>query len=186
MTERFLQNQIPSAINLPRHRMVRVGDYYQATTAVVCGDVEVGKDCSIWFGATIRGDVASIRLGKRVNVQENSVLHCDSGVPLEIGDDVTIGHGAIVHCAKVEEGALIGMGAVVLGSAVIGKNAMVAAGCVVSPNTVVPEGMVVMGVPGKVVRAVRPEELENTRKIMLHYVELAREHADMPEKFYGK
>jgi carbonic anhydrase/acetyltransferase-like protein (isoleucine patch superfamily) len=123
-------------------------------------------------------------LGNRVNVQENTVIHCDTGRPMEIGDEVTIGHGAIVHGVKIGKGALIGMGAILLGESVIGEGAIVAAGAVVSPGTVVPPGQVVMGVPGKVVRPVRDAEREHAVQNMLHYVELAREHADHPEKFY--
>lgn len=165
-------------------RMQRVADFYQATNATICGDVTIGEDTSIWFGVTIRGDVAPITIGRRTNIQELCCLHCDSGEPLVIGDEVTIGHGAVVHCSSVGDGALIGMKAVILGKAVIGRNAIVAAGCVVSPGTVVPDGMVIMGVPGKVVRPVREGELEHTRKNMEHYVELAREHATEPGKFY--
>jgi carbonic anhydrase/acetyltransferase-like protein (isoleucine patch superfamily) len=168
----------------PAPRMVRVGEHFQATNAVICGDVTIGQDCSFWFNSAVRGDVAPIRIGNRVNVQENSVLHCDTDRPLEIGDDVTIGHGAIVHGVKVGSGALIGMGAILLGQSVIGANAMVAAGCVVSPGTVVPDGQVIMGVPGRVVRPVSSDELEHARQNVLHYVELARDHADHPEKYY--
>lgn len=165
-------------------RMERIGEHFQASNAAICGDVSIGADSSFWFGASARGDVAWIRLGRKVNVQEQAVLHVDTGKPLEIGDEVTIGHGAIVHCAKIGDGALIGMGAVLLTEAVIGKNAIVAAGAVVSPGTVVPDGHVAMGVPAKVVRPVREQELLDARANMEHYVELAREHVAHPEKFY--
>ena len=165
-------------------RIERVGQHWQATSADVSGDVKIGDDCSFWFQVTVRGDVAPITLGARVNVQEQSCLHCDSGEPLEIGDDVTIGHGAIVHGAKIGNRVLIGMGAIILGKVVIGDDCVVAAGAVVSPGTVVPDGMVIMGVPGKVVRAVRDKEREHTLWNAGHYVGLAREHVEKPEKFY--
>ena len=165
-------------------RILRVDRHFQATNATLCGDVTIGEDASFWFGATVRGDIEPIRIGRRTNIQELACLHCDTGVPLDIGDDVTIGHGAVVHCRSVGDGALIGMKAVVLGGAVVGKDAVVAAGCVVPPNAVVPDGMVMMGIPGKVVRPVRPAELEAMRENNRHYVELARAHVAEPGKFY--
>ena len=165
-------------------RMEKVDGHYQATSATICGDVTIGEECSFWFGVTVRGDVAAITLGKRVNVQENAVLHCDSGKPLVIGDEVTIGHGAVVHNAKIGRGALIGMGAVLLSDAVVGEEAMVAAGAVLSPGMVVPDRMVAMGVPAKVVRAIKEEELKWNRWNCGHYVELAREHVERAEKHY--
>ncbi len=165
-------------------RMQRVREHWQATNAIICGDVTIGADCGIWFGAVIRGDVAPITLGKAVNVQEAAALHCDLGEPLVIGDKVTIGHGAVVHCRSVGAGTLIGIKAVVLGGAVIGADCIVAAGAVVAPGTQVPDGQVVMGVPGKVVRAVRPAELEQMRANNRHYVELAAAHVLEPERYY--
>jgi carbonic anhydrase/acetyltransferase-like protein (isoleucine patch superfamily) len=165
-------------------RMERVDRHWQATDAVICGDVTIGEDCSLWFQTVARGDVAPIRLGKRVNVQEHCVLHCDTGKPLEIGDDVTLGHGAVVHCSKVGRGTLVGMKSVILGECVIGEECIVGAGAVVSPGTVVPAGHVVMGVPARVVRKVREEELAFMRKNCLHYVQLAQDHACFPERFY--
>ncbi len=164
--------------------MERIGQHWQATDAVICGDVQIGEDCSFWFGAVARGDVAPIRIGKRVNFQEHAVAHCDTDKDLEIGDDVTIGHAAIVHGRRIGHRTLIGMKAVVLGDAVIGNDCIVAAGTVVSPGTVVPDGQVIMGVPGKVVRPVRPQEYESMRENNQHYVQLAGEHVAHPEKFY--
>jgi carbonic anhydrase/acetyltransferase-like protein (isoleucine patch superfamily) len=165
-------------------RMERVDRHWQATDAVVCGDVTIGDDCSLWFQTVIRGDVAPIRLGNRVNVQEHCVLHCDTGRTLEIGDDVTLGHGAVVHGSKVGRGTLVGMNAVILGECVVGEEGIVGAGAVLSPGTVVPDGQVVMGVPAKVVRKVQEEEIAFMRQNCLHYVQLARDHAGFPERFY--
>jgi len=164
--------------------MEKVGEHWQATNAAISGDVTIGPDCSIWFGACIRGDVAPITMGRAVNVQEGAVLHCDTGEPLVIGNEVTIGHGAVVHCKSVGDGTLIGINSVVLGRAVIGKNCIVAAGAVVSPGTEVPDGQVAMGVPAKVVRPVRQSELLEMQKNNRHYIELAKEHSEHPEKFY--
>ena len=154
------------------------GGSFLAPSAVVTGDVVAGPECSFWFGAVVRGDVARVSLGRRVNVQDNAVIHCDSGVENAIGDDVTIGHGAIVHGAAVGNGSLIGMGAVVLGRSRIGRECLVAAGAVVPPGLDVPDRMAVIGVPGKVVRPVRDEELTYLRWLTAHYVELARKYAD--------
>lgn len=153
------------------------GGSYLAPTAVVTGEVTAGPDCSFWFGAVVRGDVAAVMLGRRVNVQDNAVIHCDSGEPNVIEDDITIGHGAIVHGLRVGRGSLIGMGATVLGRVSIGEECLIAAGAVVPPGLVVPDRMAVMGVPGKIVRPVREEELKYMKWLSSHYVELAKRYA---------
>jgi len=152
---------------------------------VIVGDVKIGGESSVWFGAVIRGDVAPVIIGRRVNVQDNAVIHCDSGVTNEIGDHVTIGHGAIVHGKYVGEGSLIGMGATVLSRTVIGRECLVAAGAVVPPDLVVPDRSVVMGVPGKIVRAIKGEELEYMRWLTGHYLELARGYVEGKFKSVG-
>lgn len=151
---------------------------FRAHNATVVGDVTVGEDASFWFNAVVRGDVAAVRIGKRTNVQDNATVHCDSGVPNDIGDDVVIGHNAVVHGTRVGNGSLIGMGATVLGRSVIGSRCLIAAGAVVPPGLVVPDGMVVMGVPGKIVRPAKPEELDYMRWLSQHYVELARKYVE--------
>jgi carbonic anhydrase/acetyltransferase-like protein (isoleucine patch superfamily) len=165
-------------------RMERVGSHFQATDAVICGDVTIGTDASFWFQTVARGDVAPIKVGNRTNIQEHCVLHCDTGKPLEIGDDCTVGHGAIVHCSKVGNRTLIGMKAVLLGDCVVGDDCVIAAGAVLSPGTVVPNGQVAMGIPAKVVRPIKAGELDFIRINGGHYVELAREHSQHPEKYY--
>ena len=150
--------------------------FFKAANSTIIGDVSIGVDSSVWFGAVIRGDVAPVIIGRRVNVQDNAVIHCDSGVANTIEDDVVIGHGAIVHGKHVGHGSLIGMGATLLSRTVIGKNCLIAAGAVVPPDLVVPDGMAVMGVPGKIVRAVKGEEAEYMHWLVGHYLELAREH----------
>lgn len=165
-------------------RMEKVGRHYQATDAVICGEVSIGEDCSFWFQTVVRGDVAPISIGSRTNIQEHVVLHCDSGKPLSVGEDCTIGHGAIIHCLKIGNRCLIGMKAVILGDCVVGDDCVIAAGAVLSPGTVVPDGHVAMGVPAKVVRPVRDAEREFTRKNAPHYIDLARRHVEHPALYY--
>src|SRR3954469_14751972 len=136
------------------------GGYFLAPSATVVGDVTVGEGASIWFNAVVRGDVAPVSIGRRVNVQDGAVIHCDTGVPNVIEDDVTIGHRAIVHGAFVGRGTLVGMGAVLLGRTRIGRECLVAAGAVVPPGLVVPDRMLVMGVPGRFARPVNEEDLK--------------------------
>ena len=145
--------------------------------AIVYGDVTIGEDVSIWFNTVIRGDVAPIIIGRGTNVQDGVVIHCDSSVTNEIGEDVTIGHGAIVHGKKIGNGSLIGMGAKVLGETIIGSECLIAAGAVVPPGLVVPDRKVVMGVPGKIVRDVTEKDLQYMRWLAPHYVTLAKRHA---------
>lgn len=165
-------------------RMQRVDKHWQATDAVICGDVTIGEDVSFWFQTVARGDVAPISIGARTNVQEHVVLHCDTGRALTIGEDVTIGHGAIVHCSKVGDRVLIGMKAVLLGECVVGNDCVIAAGAVLSPGTVVPDGQVAMGIPAKVVRGIKEAEREFIRVNGKHYIELAQDHVEHPEKHY--
>jgi carbonic anhydrase/acetyltransferase-like protein (isoleucine patch superfamily) len=136
----------------------------------------IGELCSFWFNAVVRGDVAPIRIGRRTNVQDGAVIHCDSDVPNIIGDDVVIGHGAIVHGAQVGNRCLIGMGATVLSQTKLGDDCFVAAGAVVPPGLEVPDGMMVMGVPGKIVRPVKEKEREYMRWLVPHYIELAEKY----------
>ena len=125
-----------------------------APTAVLVGDVVVGPDVGIWFGVVARGDIETITIGARSNVQENCVLHTDTGYPLVIGSNVTIGHAAIVHGCTIGDNTLIGMGATVLNGAVIGKNCLIGANALVTEGKVIPDNSLVMGAPAKVVREI--------------------------------
>jgi carbonic anhydrase/acetyltransferase-like protein (isoleucine patch superfamily) len=137
-------------------------DPFLAETAVVIGDVVMGDHCSVWYSAVVRGDVNSIRMGHRVNVQDGAVLHCTyERAALTIGNDVSIGHNAIVHGCTIHDKVLIGMGAIVMDHAVIGEGSVIAAGAVVLQNTVVPPGSLMAGVPAKRVRDVGPELSKN-------------------------
>ncbi|HVT91003.1 MAG TPA: gamma carbonic anhydrase family protein, partial [Tepidisphaeraceae bacterium] len=131
------------------HFKKTAGNFYVADTARIVGDVTIGEQCSFWFNAVVRGDVAPVKFGKRVNVQDCAVVHTDTDVPNEIGDDVVIGHGAIVHGRSVGSGSLIGMSATLLSRTRIGERCLIAAGAVVAPDMQVPDGMLVMGVPAK-------------------------------------
>lgn len=127
-----------------------------AENAAVIGDVTMGDDCSVWFGAAVRGDSEPITIGDRTNIQDNVTIHNNEGHPVVIGSNVSIGHNAVVHSATLEDGVLIGMGAIVLDGAVIGEGSIVAAGAVVTKGTAVPPHSLVMGLPAKVVRTVAP------------------------------
>lgn len=145
---------------------------YLADNATIIGDVVIGRDCSIWFNAVLRGDVNSIRIGNRVNIQDGSVLHTlyQKSV-VEIEDDVSVGHNVVIHGAKIEHGALIGMGSVILDHAVIGEGAIVAAGSVVLSGTQVEPGSIYAGVPAKFVKKVDSEQSkEMNQKIARNYL----------------
>ena len=137
---------------------------FTAPTASVVGDVRLGDDSSVWFGATVRGDAASVTIGARTNIQDNATIHCSMGQPTVLGDDVSVGHNAVVHSATLEDGVLIGMGAVVLDGALVGAGSTVGAGAVVTKGTVIPPNSLVLGVPGRVVGTVPPgANQENAR-----------------------
>ncbi|AMA50179.1 MULTISPECIES: gamma carbonic anhydrase family protein [Flavobacterium] len=128
-------------------------DCYVAENATIVGDVTFGKECSVWFNAVVRGDVHSIRMGDKVNVQDGAIIHCTYlKHPTEIGNNVSIGHKAIVHGCTVKDNVLIGMGAIVMDGCVIESNSIVAAGSVVTQNTIVESGTIYAGIPAKKVK----------------------------------
>jgi len=145
-----------------------------APGAALVGEVTVGRDASVWFQATLRGDMEPITLGAESNVQDGCVVHVDHGRPTVIGDRVTLGHGAIVHASVIEDDVLVAMKAVILSGCHVGRNCLVGAGAVVPEGTVVPEGSLVLGVPGRVVRALRPDEIERVHTNARAYVDLSR------------
>ncbi|HBB93363.1 MAG: gamma carbonic anhydrase family protein [Bacteroidetes bacterium GWF2_49_14] len=132
---------------------------YLSETAVIIGDVVIGDDCSIWFNAVLRGDVNSIRIGNRVNIQDGAVLHTlyEKSV-VEIGNSVSVGHNAVIHGAKIHDRVLIGIGAIVLDHAVIGENSIIAAGALVKDSTIVEPNSIYAGVPAKKVKDIDPEQ----------------------------
>jgi carbonic anhydrase/acetyltransferase-like protein (isoleucine patch superfamily) len=145
-----------------------------ADSAQVMGNVELGDDVSVWFGAVIRGDTEVIRIGKRSNIQDASVLHADVGKPLTIGDDVTVGHKVMLHGCTIGDGSLIGIGAVVLNGARIGKGCVVGAGSLVTEAKEFPDGSMIIGSPAKVVRELTAEQRQGLLMSAAHYVENAR------------
>ena len=159
----------------------RVHNAFLADTARVLGDVRLGDDAGVWYGAVVRGDVAPVTIGPGTNVQDGAVVHCDSGVPNVIGSLVTVGHGAIVHGESVGDGSLIGMGAVVLGHTRIGRGCLIGAGALVPPGLEVPDGMVVVGVPGRVVRPTSEKEKRYLAWLAPNYIRLAQLHVDDPQ-----
>ncbi len=148
-----------------------------APNAVLVGDVVIGPEAGIWFGVVARGDIETITIGARTNVQENSVLHTDSGHPLVIGNNVTIGHSAIVHGCTIGDNSLIGMGATVLNGAIIGKNCLIGANALVTEGKVIPDNSLVMGAPAKVVREIDAEGVRSLAASAERYVQNARRFA---------
>jgi carbonic anhydrase/acetyltransferase-like protein (isoleucine patch superfamily) len=150
-------------------------DVYIAPTAAVIGDAHIGAGSSIWFAAIVRGDVNEIRIGARTNVQDATTIHVTTGGNgTYIGNDVTIGHNAIIHACTIEDLCLIGMGACLMDGVVIEKNAMVAAGALVTPNKRVPSGQLWAGSPARFMRALKPAELAEIEESAHHYAELAQ------------
>ena len=143
---------------------------FLAPSATIFGDVTIGSESSVLFGAVVRGDTESIRIGSQTNVQDLCVLHADPGFPCRIGDRVTLGHGAVVHGATVEDDVLIGIRAVVLNGAVIGAGSLIAAGAIVTGGTTIPPGSVVTGAPGVVRGPVKERHTEMIRHAAQHYV----------------
>ena len=158
------QGKSPKALQQP-------WDGWVAPSASVIGQVELGRQVSIWFGAVIRADNCVIRIGNFSNVQENAVLHTDAGIELNIGNYVTVGHKAMLHGCTIGENSLIGMNAVILNHAVIGKNCIIGANALISEGKIIPDNSVVMGSPGKVVKTVDEQGVAQLRLSALHYAE---------------
>ena len=146
-----------------------------APTATVIGNVEIHQGASIWYGAVARGDVELIQIGAHSNVQDGAILHGDPNLPTILEDYVTIGHRAVVHSAHIERGCLIGIGAIILNGVRVGAGSIVGAGAVVTKN--VPPGSLVVGVPGKVLKALSPEEIDDLVDHAKKYEQLALTHA---------
>ncbi len=145
-----------------------------ADSAEVMGDVSLAEDCSVWFQAVLRGDSAAISVGRGSNIQDGSVLHADVGVPLVLGEGVTVGHQVMLHGCTVGDGSLIGIGAVVLNRARIGRHCLVGAGALVTEGKEFADGSLIVGSPARVVRLLTPEQIEGLRQSALHYIDNAR------------
>jgi carbonic anhydrase/acetyltransferase-like protein (isoleucine patch superfamily) len=146
------------------------GSYWIAPTAIVIGKVRLGAGVGVWFGAVVRGDGEGIAIGEDTNLQEHVVVHTDPGFPATIGKGCTIGHRAIVHGATLADNVLVGMGAIVLNGATVGDNSLIGAGAVVPEGREIPPGSLVLGMPGKVVRALSAAEIARNRASAAHYV----------------
>jgi carbonic anhydrase/acetyltransferase-like protein (isoleucine patch superfamily) len=149
-----------------------------AWNAEVAGEVSLGPDSSVWFGAVVRGDLAAVKVGNRTNVQDNATVHVDKGAPCAIGSGVTVGHNAVLHGCSVGDDCIIGMGAVVLTGASIGKESIVGAHALVTEGKAFPPRSLIIGSPAKAARAVSDEELANIRANARTYIGLAAEAAN--------
>jgi carbonic anhydrase/acetyltransferase-like protein (isoleucine patch superfamily) len=156
--------------------MRAIKDFYVASSAIVTGSIVLGPGVNIWFNTIVRGDLATITFEPRVNIQDGSIVHTDTDAPMTIGEGVVVGHGAILHGTMIGRDSLIGMGAKLLSGCEIGAECLIAAGTLVTEGRRIPPRSVVMGIPGKVIRALTDEELERTRTICAHYLEMAQRY----------
>ena len=159
---------------LGERRVEMRGDCYVADNAAVIGSVVLGHEASVWFNGVVRGDNDVITIGDGTNIQDSAVLHVDEGFPLTLGTNVSVGHHAMLHGCTVEDGALVGINAVVLNSAVIGRGSLVGAGALVAEGKVIPERSLVVGSPGRIVRTLTDEDAAGIERIARHYVEKAK------------
>ena len=143
---------------------------FVADNATLVGDVVLGSRCSIWFNAVLRGDIEGIELGDETNIQDGSVLHTDEGFPLQIGNRVTVGHKVMLHGCQIGDGSLVGINAVVLNGAQIGKDCLIGANALVTEGKIIPDRSLVLGSPGRVIRALSDEEVAGLHDAAAHYV----------------
>lgn len=147
-----------------------------AEDAQVLGNVTLAEDSSVWFGVVIRGDTETITVGRGSNIQDNSVLHADHGLPLVVGENVTVGHQVMLHGCTIGDNSLIGIAAVVLNGAKIGKNCLVGAGSLVTEGKEFPDGSMILGSPAKAVRQLAPEQIEALKMSAKHYIDNANRY----------
>jgi carbonic anhydrase/acetyltransferase-like protein (isoleucine patch superfamily) len=151
---------------------------FVAETACIVGNVRLEEESSVWYGAVLRGDEAAITIGKKANVQDGVIIHSDRGEDVAVGEGVTIGHGAIIHGCTIGRYSLIGMGAIVLSKARVGEHCVIGAGAVVREGDVIPDGSMVVGVPGKVIKQLTPEQLKYLEYGCEEYVKLSRKYLE--------
>mgnify|MGYP000936914550 FL=1 len=153
-----------------------------APTAAVIGDVTIGAGSSVWFGAVVRGDFQPITIGQNTNIQENATVHVMCDVPVHIGDHVLIGHNAVVHCSRIGDNTLIGMGSIVMGYSEIGENVVIGAGTFLPQHKKIPSNSLVFGNPAQIVRALRDDEIEALREAAENYAGLGAEYKRIMEE----
>ena len=163
------------------HKPIFGANVFLAENATVVGEVQMGDHCSVWFNAVIRGDVHYIKIGDKVNIQDGAVIHCTyQKAATTIGNNVSIGHNALVHGCTIHDNVLIGMGAIVLNGAKIGSNCLIGAGALITENKTIPDGTLVVGAPGKIIRSLSGEEIMSLEQSALHYQQnAARFMADL-------
>lgn len=157
-----------------------------AETAVVCGNVFVGKNCSVYFNSTLRGDRKEILVGDGSNIQDNCVIHASPVYPVHIGRNVSIGHGAIIHGCTIRDNVLVGMGAIIMNDVEIGENSIIGAGTLLTQHKKIPPNSLVMGVPGKVVRELTEEDVARISQNAEHYRNMSAEHKAGKHELYDK
>ncbi len=153
------------------------GALFVAPNATILGDVQLGKDSSVWYGAVLRGDIEAIRIGEATNIQDLTLIHLANDLPVRVGSYCTIGHSAIIHACEIGNECLIGMGATVMNGAKIGDRCIVGAGALVTKRFRAPPGSMILGAPARVVRSLTPEESASLREMAEKYIVVARAHA---------
>ncbi|EGP4873618.1 gamma carbonic anhydrase family protein [Enterococcus faecium] len=148
-----------------------------ASNATVIGDVTLSEDVTIWYQAVLRGDSNWIKVGQRTNIQDGTIVHVDHDAPVDIAENVTVGHQCMLHGCTIEKGALIGMGTTILNHAVIGENSLIGAGSLVTEGKVIPPNVLAFGRPAKVIRPLTKEEIQKNKENIQHYVEIGGMHA---------
>ena len=157
--------------------MQAIDGFYIANNAIVVGDIALSPGVNIWYACVVRGDLARITFGARVNLQDGCIVHTDGGCPQHIEEGVVVGHAAVLHGSRIGAGSLIGIGARLLSGSEIGEECLIAAGSVVPEGRRIPARSVALGIPAKVVRAITDDEMANTRRINASYLDLAARHA---------
>ena len=151
-------------------------EQFIAPNATVVGEVELGDGVTVWYQAVVRGDSNTIKIGSNTNIQDGTIIHVDHDAPVEVAENVTIGHQCLLHGCTIEKGALIGMGSTILNHAVIGENSLIGAGSLVTEGKVIPPNVLAFGRPAKVIRPLTEEEIEKNRKNIQHYVDLGEKY----------
>ena len=157
--------------DLENKKLKNSGENWVAPNAVIIGDVTLDKNSSIWFNATLRGDIENIHIGEGSNIQDGSVLHTDPGCPLKVGKNVTVGHLVMLHGCTIGDNSLIGIGAVILNNAKIGNNCVIGAKSLITENKKIPDNSLVVGSPGRVIRKVTEQEIKAVKENAIRYQE---------------